>query len=295
MRVVVVGATGNVGTSVLEALAHDDSVSSILGIARRTPQIEFPKTEWAAANIESADVAPLFDGADVVVHLAWRIQPSRDLNALWHTNVEGSSRVFEATVRAGVGKIVYGSSVGVYSPGPKSGRVDEGWDRDGVPSSFYARHKAEVERRLDNIEHGHRELRVVRLRPALVFKRDAAAGIRRLFAGPFLPTRLLRARFTPFIPAVRGLRFQAVHGSDVGDAYRAAVTKDVSGAFNIAAEPVLDAGRSQSWRELALSASPPRLSARPQPWLALASAAESAGMDRSRAAGPAHGYRPCRA
>ena len=36
-----------------------------------------------------------------------------------------------------------------------------------------------------------------------------------------------------------GVRIQAVHSDDVGDAYRRAVVGDVPGAFNLAAEPVL--------------------------------------------------------
>jgi UDP-glucose 4-epimerase len=36
-RVVVIGATGNVGTSLLAALASDDSVEEIVGVARRRP------------------------------------------------------------------------------------------------------------------------------------------------------------------------------------------------------------------------------------------------------------------
>jgi UDP-glucose 4-epimerase len=40
MRIVVVGASGNLGTSVLSALAADDAVDSILGISRRRPEAE---------------------------------------------------------------------------------------------------------------------------------------------------------------------------------------------------------------------------------------------------------------
>jgi UDP-glucose 4-epimerase len=36
------------------------------------------------------------------------------------------------------------------------------------------------------------------------------------------------------------LRFQGVHSLDVADAYRRAVLSDARGAFNVAAEPVLD-------------------------------------------------------
>ncbi len=50
MRVVVVGATGNVGTSVVEVLAADDQVDAILGIARRRPQWQPPKTTWVRSS-----------------------------------------------------------------------------------------------------------------------------------------------------------------------------------------------------------------------------------------------------
>ncbi len=39
MRVVVTGATGNVGTSVVRALADDPAVTSVLGLARRRPEL----------------------------------------------------------------------------------------------------------------------------------------------------------------------------------------------------------------------------------------------------------------
>ena len=51
MRVVVVGATGNAGTSLLRALADEPAVDSLLGLARRLPELELPKVEWAQADI----------------------------------------------------------------------------------------------------------------------------------------------------------------------------------------------------------------------------------------------------
>jgi nucleoside-diphosphate-sugar epimerase len=240
VRIAIVGATGNVGTSLLRVLADESSVDSILGIARRIPRLEAAKTEWRAADIARDDLVPLFRGADAVVHLAWLIQPSRDLDQLWRTNVFGSDRVFRAVAEAGVGAFIYASSVGTYSRGAKDRRVDESWPTDGISTSFYARHKADVERRLDRFEHEYREVRVVRLRPGLIFKGEAATGIRRLFAGPLLPASLVRPGRLPFVPDIPGLRFQAVHSLDVADAYRRALVQDVRGAFNIAADPVLD-------------------------------------------------------
>src|SRR5918999_2782792 len=163
MRVVVVGATGNIGTSLLRSLADEEKVQSILGLARRLPDLEMPKVEWRTADVTSDDLAPHLEGADAVVSLHWLIQPSRDLNKQWMVNVEGNSRLMRAMKEAGVSALVYSSSVGVYSPGPKDRAVDESWPREGIPSSYYARHKAEVERRLDRFEAENPEERGVRI------------------------------------------------------------------------------------------------------------------------------------
>jgi UDP-glucose 4-epimerase len=241
MRVAVVGASGNVGTSLLRSLAAEPAVDSVLGIARRLPKQSFPKTEWRQADIARSPLRPLFQGADAVVHLGWLIQPGRDKDQLHAVNVEGSARVFRAAAAAGVPALVYASSVGAYAPGPKDRAVDESWATTGIGSSFYARHKAEVERLLDRFESEHPDTRVVRLRPGLTFKREAASGIRRLFAGPLLPGFLVRPRLIPAVPAHERLVFQAVHSYDVGAAYRLAIVDDAAhGAFNIAADPVLD-------------------------------------------------------
>jgi nucleoside-diphosphate-sugar epimerase len=241
VRIVVTGASGNVGTSVLQALAGDQAVSEVIGLARRLPRRPFAKTTWRQADVVRDDLAALFSGADAVIHLAWLIQPSRDETLTRSVNVEGSARVFEAVARAGVPALVYASSIGAYAPGPGTRPIEESWPTTGIVSSFYSRHKAEVERLLDRFESEHPDVRSVRLRPALIFKRDAATGIRRLFIGPLMPNRLLRRGALPVLPFPRGLRTQAVHSLDVGQAYRLAATTPVDGAFNIAAEPVLDA------------------------------------------------------
>jgi nucleoside-diphosphate-sugar epimerase len=240
VRVVVVGASGNVGTSVLELLAREPAVDELVAICRRLPSEALAGAEWRSADVAADDLSEHFQGADVVVHLAWLIQPGRDKAELRRVNVEGSGRVFSAAARAGVPALVYASSVGAYSPGPKDRAVDEGWPTNGIRSSFYSRHKAEVERMLDAHEREHPDMRVVRLRPGLIFKREAGAEIRRLFAGPFLPNGLVRPGLIPVVPGMRRLRFQAVHTDDVAEAYRLAVVGDARGAYNVAAEPVLD-------------------------------------------------------
>ena len=241
MRVVIVGATGNVGTSLVEALGEDEEVHSIVGLARRVPAWQPPKTTWARCDVSSDDLVGHFAGADVVVHLAWIFQPTHDEVATWRTNVLGSIRVFDAVASAGVGALVYASSVGAYSAGPQDEAVDESWPTHALPTAAYGREKSYVERVLDAFELEHDGIRVVRLRPGFLFKREAAVEQRRLFAGPLVPNRLLSPRFIPVVPDMPGLRFQAMHTADAAEAYRLAVLRPVRGVFNVAADPVVDA------------------------------------------------------
>lgn len=241
MRIVVVGATGNVGTSVLESLATEQAVEEVIAVARRAPRVEFPRTSFVAADICRSDLAAIFRGADAVVHLAWLIQPGRNESITHAVNVDGSRRVFDAVVHARVPLLVYASSVGAYSPGPKDRLVDESWPTEGIRTSFYSRHKAAVERELDRLEREQPAVRVIRIRPGLIFKAQAATEIRRLFAGPLFPGWLANPAVIPIAPRTPRLRFQAVHSLDVGDAYRRALLSDARGAFNVAAEPPIGA------------------------------------------------------
>jgi nucleoside-diphosphate-sugar epimerase len=241
MRVVVTGASGNVGTSLLRALDGEAAVTSVLGLARRRPELKLAKTTWATADVAADDLTGHFRGADVVVHLAWLIQPSHDPFAMWRTNVVGTERVLAAAAAARVGAVVCASSVGAYSPGPKDRQVDEAWPTHGVTTSSYSRDKAYQERLLDLFERDHPQVRVVRLRPALTFKKEAASEIRRYFLGPLVPGSLARADAIPVVPRVKRLRTQAVHADDVAQAYRLAVVGDARGPFNLAVDPVLDA------------------------------------------------------
>ena len=219
MRIVVIGASGNIGTSVLQALVQDPEVSEVIGIARRAAP-PAPKVEWRERDVTTDDLRRDLEGADAVVCLHWAIQPSRDIETLRAINLDGNRRVFDAAAAAGVPALLYSSSVGAYSPGPKDRAVDERWPTGGIESSFYSRHKSEVERLLDAVEAATADMRVVRMRPALVFKREAASEIRRLFVGPFLPSPLLRRSLIPVVPRSERLRFQAVHSLDVGEAFR---------------------------------------------------------------------------
>lgn len=238
MRVVVLGATGNVGSALIDALVADERIEQIVGFARRAPARRPPKVRWVTGDIRTADLSALLDGAAAVVHLVWRIQPSRDRSETRSVNIDGTERVIEAVRRAKVPVLVHASSLAAYSPGPDDpGQpVDETWPTGGIATSFYARDKAAAERRLDALEAELPSLRLVRLRPGLIFQRSAAEEIRRYFLGPFWPSPLIRPGLVPFAPVPRALRVQVVHAQDVAEAYRLAiVSPQAFGAYNVAA------------------------------------------------------------
>ncbi|MDB1086614.1 NAD-dependent epimerase/dehydratase family protein [Streptomyces sp. ACA25] len=246
LRVVVVGATGNVGSSLVQTLSQDSRVASVLGLARRLPDWPLDRTAWARVDLSTgsvaeADLTGYFRAADAVVHLGWLMQPTHDPLTTWRTNVLGTVRVLNAVAAAGVPALIHASSVGAYSPGPKDRPVTESYPTHGWPQAAYTREKAYLERVLDIFARDHPRTRVVRMRPGFIFKRESAMQQRRLFMGPLLPHRLVRSSLLPFVPDLPGLRLQVLHTSDAADAYRQAVVRDVRGAFNVAAGPVVDA------------------------------------------------------
>ncbi|WP_434591283.1 NAD-dependent epimerase/dehydratase family protein [Brevibacterium sp. 1718] len=251
MRVAVIGATGNVGTAILDVLSRTSEVTSVLGISRRMPDTEaepYTGCEWRAIDVAAAssedtahrDLTEALTGAEAVIHLAWLIQPNSDRDLLRRVNVDGTARVAAAAAAAGVPHLVVASSVGAYSPDDSLDKRDEEWPTEGIRSSHYSVDKAAQERVLDDFCADHPEVTVTRLRPALIFGAPAASEIQRYFLGTWMPVQLLRAGRLPFLPLPEGLRgVQAVHSTDVARAYVASVLHRRAGAFNICADDVL--------------------------------------------------------
>lgn len=240
MNVLVLGASGNVGTAVVRSLTDDPDIDEVIGASRR--RAELPGgARWREVDLGRDLPADLLDGVDAVINLAWLMQPTRAPRTTWTTNVEGTARLLEQVRRSGVSTLVQASSVGAYTGRADSSPVDEDWLTHGVATSAYSREKAYVERLLDVLERDRPDLRVVRMRPAFTFQAPAAVQQRRLFAGPLVPGSVLAAARIPVVPVPRALRFQAVHSEDVAAAYHAAVVRDdARGAYNLAADDVLD-------------------------------------------------------
>ncbi|GAB3844558.1 NAD-dependent epimerase/dehydratase family protein [Nesterenkonia populi] len=247
MRIAVVGASGNLGTAVLHELAGREEAESVLGIARRVPNTDvdpYRQADWASIDIqweESVDkLTEALSGVDAVIHLAWLIQPNTQRELLRRVNVDGTRHVLDAAAKAGVKHIAVASSVGAYSPVDDDEPRDETWPTEGIDSAHYSVDKAAQERVLDEFEAEHSDITLARIRPALIFQGAAASEIQRYFPGKLLPNNLLGSFRPPRLPMPAGVRTQAVHAKDAAVAFAEAAMRGAHGAYNIAADDILD-------------------------------------------------------
>ena len=238
------GPTGEIGRAVVGALERSPEVERVLGMARRPfdPAAQgWKKVSYRRGDVLNRDaVADLVKDADVVVHLAFIIMGGpQETSAV---NMEGSRNVFEATVSAGVKRLIYASSVAAYGfHGGNPQPLTEEVPALGTASHYYSAQKAEVEAILGEVLGGSSTAAYV-LRPCIVGGPDAPLLIDSL---PYtqlserLPGPLLRLLdgvpiLKPVLPDP-GVPFQLVHHDDVASAMRAAVLgRGAPGIYNLA-------------------------------------------------------------
>ncbi|ANZ41650.1 hypothetical protein BBK82_42590 [Lentzea guizhouensis] len=243
MKIVITGASGNVGTGLLRALAADDADHEVIGICRRPPRAVPPYAgvRWIACDLAS-DTAPdvleeAMRGAGAVVHMAWMFQPVREGERLQRTNFKGTTAVLRAARRAGVPHVVHGSSIAAYAPA--SAPVDENAATTGIPGSTYGAGKSEIESELTRFAAENPDIAVAAVRPTLVAQPGASASFLALFLDPLVPRRLfglLRRGMIPLLPLPSSLQVQLVDADDVGDAIVRILHARARGAFNLASD-----------------------------------------------------------
>ncbi len=244
MRIVITGASGNVGSALLRRLA-EDGTHDLVGVVRRRPDdvAPFAGVQWATLDLsreeDAAALTVVCADADAVVHLAWGFQPTHREDYLAEVGVGGTRRVIEAVTAARVPHLVHMSSVGAYSPRRDDSPVDESWPTQGVPTSMYSRHKAAAERLLDRLEAEDTGTVVSRIRPGIVGQRRAGSALLRYGVPALFPAALLD--HVPVVPLDRGLAIPMVHADDVADAVARVLESRLPGALNVAADPAITA------------------------------------------------------
>jgi UDP-glucose 4-epimerase len=224
--IAVTGVSGLVGQALVARLAQESSVTRIVGLDVREPRRRTRALEFHLIDVARAELKPVLEGTDVLVHLASVVDPIPDEAIMARVNVEGTRRVLDAAGAVDVGKVVRVSSAAVYGAWPNNAvPLTEAATLRPNPGFSPAVQAAEVERLLAEWRADHPAATVTTLRSAPVL----GPGAERL------PSRLLMGR-----PAlrVRGASppVQAVHVDDLVEALVLVVMEDHPGVYNVAAD-----------------------------------------------------------
>lgn len=267
LTVAVTGPTGTFGLALMPLLQADEAVDRVVGIARRPfdpAQRGWAKLDYRRGDVRDVDaLRAAFEGADVVVHLAFLILAgARDTTRA--INIEGTVNAFRAAVAVGARRFVYASSVAAYGFHPDTpSRITEDWATRPAARLSYAQHKAELEHLLEAEAAAHPDIELYLLRPPVVLGPDAVGAKASMPAALAPLARGMGAaiRHLPALPAlVPDLPLQLIHQDDVAEALRLCVVgAGPPGAYNIAADDVVtaaDVARELGLRPLAFPGRP---------------------------------------
>jgi len=245
--IAVTGATGFLGRYLVDLLLRRGA--RVVGVVRnpdRVPELRERGVELRRADLaEPERLAAGFRGVDAVISNAALLSLR---NQRWadhvQTNVEGTVNVCEAAAAAGVGRIVYVSSVSVYR-----GRRQRVLDEDHVQYgsevrpgrlNAYALSKALAEQAAFRLAREH-HLDLTVLRPG---------GIYGAFDGNFMPVfrAFMRPKLTLY-PA--WFRLPLVYAGDVAEAVALALEKPASigRTYNITGEDRSAWDFARAWRQ----------------------------------------------
>jgi nucleoside-diphosphate-sugar epimerase len=249
LTVAVTGPTGTFGHGLMPLLQSDKRIAGIVGIARREfdPSAEgWTKMEYRRGDVREPEALEgAFEGADVVVHLAFMITGNASRQTIRAINVDGTLNAFRAAAAAGAKRFVYASSVAAYgfhSDNPVG--MTEEWPTRPAAKLFYAQEKAEIEELLGQESKSHPELDLYLLRPPIVVG-PHTVGAKDMMPAPAAAVgkRLmdLVGRLPIPLPAIApDLPLQLIHEADVGRAFLLCIVgAGEPGAYNIAGDGVI--------------------------------------------------------
>jgi nucleoside-diphosphate-sugar epimerase len=168
-NVLVTGASGFVGTHLLEALSGQGISTRALYFSNPPPDAPLTNQssiDWTRVDLLSDDLDRHLAGMDVVFHLAGYAGLATDVATklrLERVNVLATERLAAAALRAG-SKLVFTSSIHACDGGPGQRIVDE---EHGSPATEYGRSKMKAEELLQT--YGEQGLDFTVLRPTQLF------------------------------------------------------------------------------------------------------------------------------
>ena len=238
------GAAGSLGRRVADRLAAAPDVEQVVAIDLVEPARLPAGATFAAADLATADLKPLVEGADTIVHLAFSAGPDLDDDAVARSNIEGTQRLLDAAGAVGVRHVVLISSATVYGAWPANPipLTEEAPIRPN-PGASYPVQKAEIERLGREWTVDHPGTTVAVLRPAVA----VAEGEQSWLARSLGLTRGIRA-------GSDDAPVQLLHLDDLADAVELARREHLDGPYNVAPDGWLSGDEA-----VALAGAPPRL------------------------------------
>ena len=227
-RVVVTGSSGRLGSRVVRLLGERDDPIEVVGIDLRPGHTDHgdETTRTVQADLVTAELAPLFEGADAVLHLASVFGPTLMGNEIdMAVEVALARRVLDAAAKASVGQVVLMSSATVYGPWPNNPvPLTEDAPLRPHPDLELAVQKGEVERLAWEWAGDHPGATVATLRPVTVVQDDSSGWLARALDD------------ASGVPAGDDPPMQYLHIDDLATAVVAVWAKAVAGPVNVAPE-----------------------------------------------------------
>jgi UDP-glucose 4-epimerase len=233
VRYLITGGSGYIGSRLVERLAGREDVERILICDVRPPRVFRPGVAYRALDVTDAAAvleAVRSESPDVVVHLAFVLNPIHDEARMYSIDVDGTQNVLAACSAAGVGHVLVTSSSTAYGAFPDNPvPLTEEHPVRGVASFEYARDKAESDRLCQLWALQHPESVMTIVRPCIVF-------------GPSVDNYLVRLWTKQPFQADFGMPdpgIQFVHEDDVVSALMTLLEGRHSGAFNVCGDGVM--------------------------------------------------------
>jgi nucleoside-diphosphate-sugar epimerase len=151
VKVFVTGGTGFIGGEVVRQLrARGDEVVCLVRNPEKGATVSALGCEIVSGDLGDAEaLRGGMEGCDGVVHAAAMYEvgiPASQRPAMWEANVAGTERVLKTALEAGVPKLVYVSTVGVFGNTHRR-VVDESYEHPGREfTSYYEETKLEAHR-----------------------------------------------------------------------------------------------------------------------------------------------------
>ena len=167
MRIALTGGTGYTGSRLIERLRARGHEVTALARPGSPRSVADPEVAWVEGELSRPDaLARLVEGAAAVAHVAAVYRTAGHPDAYYRdVNVGGTERLLEAAARAGVGRFVHTSTVGVHGD-VRNPPADESAPFE--PGDVYQETKAEAESMAMRF-HRERGLPVVVVRPGAIY------------------------------------------------------------------------------------------------------------------------------